>query len=174
MPSVKRIARETAARDSVARERASNSALQSLARMFARNPNGPGMVPHTTSTGRALSVGKVTRKSNAVRKHARGEVQKPLPFGLAVHPMRLTPTPKHPECKTAIVSDVDVYVLSLLTTRKEFEQGKGLSKRKQGRRWAIRIDGKTCGYCYDPMHGVTWVRAALRSGLTDVIMVDIG
>lgn len=172
MPSVKRIARETAARDSVERERASDSALASLARMFARNPNGPGMVPHTTSTGRALSVGTVTRKGNAVRKHARGEVQKPLTFGLAVHPMRLTPTPKHPECKTAIVSDVDVYVLSLLTTREEFTQGKGLSKSKA--RWAIRAGRKTYGYCVDPKHGMTWVRAALRSGLTDVIMVDIG
>lgn len=166
MASPKRREREAAAR--VAAHRASDEALLALAAKFARNPAGAGLVQHVTKTCRALSVGKVTRASGSVRKHARGEVQRPLGFDLAVHPMRLTPTPKHPGCATATVTLADVFVITMLCPCKEdYLSGKQLSKKPA--RWRVSVNGAVVGYCTDPKHAVAWARAANKRGVPAIV-----
>ena len=54
---------------------------------------------HVTKTGRALSPGRVTRKSKLVRTRQRNQ-DRPLPTNLQCHPKRLSPTPVHPQCMT--------------------------------------------------------------------------
>lgn len=57
------------------------------------------MQSHITRTGRALSPGRVTRKSKLVRTRARNQ-DRPLPISLQCHPKALSPTPVHPVCMT--------------------------------------------------------------------------
>lgn len=52
---------------------------------------------YVTRTGRALSAGRVTRKSNEQRKRHRGQ-ERPLPFNLQCHPKALSRTTLNPQC----------------------------------------------------------------------------
>lgn len=54
---------------------------------------------YVTRTGRALSKGRVTKRSSLVRTRQRGQ-ERPLPFRLQCHPKALDRTPVHPQCNT--------------------------------------------------------------------------
>lgn len=168
MSSIKRIERELAAR---MRTPAENAALDKLARLFATNPNGAMYTgPHVTDTGRALSPGRVTRKSKDVRQRARGEIAAPLPIGLGAHPKRLTPTPRHPDCKTRLVSGADIAVLTFSYTTEQLLLGSGLQSSRRGAKYAVAAQGRYVGYCNDPVYAMTWARAAKRHNIVAVVI----
>jgi hypothetical protein len=143
-----------------------------LARMFAKNPNGPGLVDHVTSTGRALSVGKVTRKSWGVRKRARGEVATPLPIGVSVHPMRLTPTPRHPDCeKRRYQYGTKVWLLNEFKRPEDYTNGCGLQTRKARWQLVASATGKVLGYHPEAQYALGWAMAARDRGV-NVALID--
>ena len=175
MPSIKRIERELAARLAgpkvePVRTRTENEAMERLARLFAANPNDPMYTgPHVTPTGRALSKGRVTRKSHDVRQRARGEIGAPLPIGMGAHPKRLTPTPKHPDCATRQVNRAEGYVISLLWTREELLKGKGLCAVSS--RYRVEVAETVIGYNDDLVAAMEWIDGASRHGI-DAKVID--
>lgn len=165
MSSIKRVEREAAARRLTAEDSAT---LTRLARLFAANPNSAAYTgPHVTNTGRALSRGKVTRKSKAGRQRARGEISAPLPIHLSVHPKRLTPTARHPDCLTRVMRPGDVVVARYTWSRDDMLAGRGLSP-KMARYEVVAV--ATLGYCSSPMDAVTWREAAKMHGIDCVIV----
>lgn len=153
----KRQLRERAARASSCGA-AKDAALEALARKFARYQSGTGG-PFVTDTGRAISPGKVTRRSWDVRKTPRGVVEPPLKPELAVHPKALTRTPQHPDCKDRVMCAGESYALAAMYTRKELLNGAGLSIGRRRYKIVTKSAG-TIGYIDDPINGLEWIKGA--------------
>lgn len=104
------------------------------------------------ANGRAKGPGKWTRRSLAVSRKHDG---KPLPFHLQVHPMRMTPTSRNPDCKTA--TPYGMAVEWATWEARSFHSGKFLQRSPA--KWRIEVAGKTF-YTDDALRAQAWVSAA--------------
>ncbi len=102
--------------------------------------------------GRATGPGRYTRRSLAV---SRSNDCKPLPFHLQILPMRMTPTPRNPDCDTE-TSHGRAVVWSRWE-RKQFMSGKLLQRTPAA--WRIDVQGRTF-YSDDALTAKAWVDAA--------------
>ena len=104
------------------------------------------------ANGRAKGPGRWTRRSLAV---SRKNDCKPLPMHLQIHPMRMTPTSRNPDCKKATA-----YGMATDWAKWEarsFLIGKLLQSAPA--RWRIDVAGKTF-YTDDAIRAQAWVSAA--------------
>lgn len=102
--------------------------------------------PKVTATGRAISAGKVTRRSNLVRTRMNGQ-ERPLPMDKQCHPKALTRTPRHPEC----YARTPQWGLSLQLehlTRDDLLRGKGLKRAGRFELRTTKLLGRTDDITY--------------------------
>jgi hypothetical protein len=169
MSSPKRTEQERWARTAKAHVKASKAELLALGAKFARY-EVPGIGPTTTETGRAISPGKVTRKSWSVRKTPRGVVEKPLSAGMAVHPKPLTRTPLHPECGTRLHQYGACVTFARMSGGTTWFFRLGLCLEAQGR-YALHLGDAVLGYMDNAQQALGWAMAAKKLGVP-VAMVD--
>lgn len=118
---------------------------------------------HVTKTGRAIGEGRVTRASKLIRKRPRGTMGGPLPFEVACHPMRMSPTPVHPDCVTLTTQYGKASSLLNVLSRRDAMRGAGLNRSG---RYSVEcsING-VVGYTDDPVFGLAYTMAASSLGL---------
>lgn len=105
------------------------------------------------ANGRAKGPGKWTRRSLSVSRKHDG---KPLPLHLQIHPMRMTPTSRNPDCST------DTTVLGLYVEWSKWEAAKfhgGKFMQRTPAKWRIDVAGKTF-YTDNAIHAKAWTDAA--------------
>ena len=107
-------------------------------------------------TGRAISPGRVTRKSTLLRNKSDCP---PLPIHLQCHPKRLTPTSRNPQCHTYVLWQGKGRSLAQQTARESFYKGKGL--HKAGRFELKSPNGRIYGYHDDAIAAFAWKQAAI-------------
>lgn len=129
---------------------------------------------YVTRTGRALSVGRVTRKSHTVK---RGHDGKPLPFHLQCHPMKARPTPVHPDCKTIQQTRLRGMFGMYCQSRMDFVSGVLLDHTRspihRAQVWVREGHGDGHVYYHASLHAAwEWAELGRQHGLTiDVIDV---
>lgn len=166
---MKKQAREQWARTAPKHVKASNAELLALGAKFARY-EVPGIGPTITETGRAISPGKVTRKSWSVRKTPRGVVEKPLGADMAVHPKALTRTPSHPECDTRLHQYGACVKFTRMAAGTWWFFRLGLCLEAQGR-YALHLGDNVLGYMDSAQQALGWAMAANKFGVR-VVLVD--
>ena len=115
--------------------------------------------PPVTDTGRAITPGRVTRKSLSVRRVS----GKPLPINMQCHPVALTRTSLNPECMT-----YDTYAGLALQLQRDhgtlwFLSGHGLNKTSG--RFSLEWYSEVMGYTDDPIYAKAWRSAADSYGI---------
>jgi len=115
-------------------------------------------VRKVTKTGRAISPGTVTRKSQSVKRRFKG-ASRPLPLNLQCHPKALKPTPINPGC----------YAYSRQNGRSyEYRRALGAigilngEKLQKSGKYRIELSGKPLGFLDDVVSAVAY-RSAGRS-----------
>lgn len=121
------------------------------------------MPKHVNKYGRALSPGKVTRRSLMQRRVPRGCGDKPLPIHLQCHPKELTPTPRNPGCGTW----QKYWGMAQQLNIEELIAGRGIGSF--GRYHVVSFinskRGKIIGRTDDPNWAFACVKAAAQHGL---------
>jgi hypothetical protein len=114
---------------------------------------------YVTSTGRAISAGRVTRSSLYV-KRPKG---KPLPAYLACHPKALTRTKRHPGCLTyqPTYGKMVGYLRELAGNSVGFSTGEGLDHKGP---IALYVQGFGTFQHNDLIEAVGWAKAAREFG----------
>lgn len=121
---------------------------------------------YVTVTGRAISPGRVTRRSKLLRNKSS---DKPLPIWLQCHPKRLSPTSRNPNCQTYTRwAGIGVHMANV-TDRDSFFKGKGLHKAG---RFTVKDAGsdRVYGYSDNAVEAFAWKQAAMIHAIfTEVI-----
>lgn len=129
---------------------------------------------HVTHTGRAISTGRVTRKSYTVKRTHDG---RPLPFDLQCHPKRCSPTPRHPGCATIKQTRLRGMFGMYLTSPMDFLSGVLLDHARSPIHRASVVVSEGAGdphvYYHASLHAAwEWATLAREAGLNcDVIDV---
>lgn len=110
-----------------------------------------------TSTGRAISPGRVTRASKLLRNKSSC---RPLPIHLQCHPKRMAPTSINPGCQTYTRWRGAGLHFANVTDRASMFKGKGLHKTG---RFALQsvLDGHIYGYTDNANEAFAWKQAAI-------------
>lgn len=124
--------------------------------------------PQTTATGRAISPGRVTRRSLTVK---RASGVKPLPLHLQCHPKALTHTPLNPGCFTYTTYAGLAVELAKRIGYDGIMRGMGL-KFDPHRFELLLKGGGTLGYTDDPVYAKAWQACADANGVVVDILED--
>lgn len=121
--------------------------------------------PQVTETGRAISVGRVTRASLGVKRQS----AKPLPIELQCHPKALSRTSRNPGCIRGGSPHWGLGYSGLDITREQILRGYGL--RRKGRFDVVRTtSGTVLGRTDDVTLAMAYkVRAAYRALYLEVV-----
>ena len=124
------------------------------------------MHQHTTKTGRALPIGRVTRKSREV---GRPKGVKPLPLHLQCHPQYAHKLPRHPDCDTS--PDIGPGMLALIPCASILHAVGHLLSKEPGP-IHVEVVGHGTWYADDSAFAFRWALAARAAGLTVNVYIN--